>query len=120
MIVTRTTKGFLCAIVVSVLAAIVAGLVGARTDPSPLHRGSKADDAWDYVHTGVVFEATSKGAFHIRKKARWYADVHGIHAETRFFFRTNQLFATRHITYAVDTNSTISNIGIGWKLHKPF
>src|SRR6516162_6217523 len=103
------------------LVAIMGGFilfVLSRIDPTPLRTGSTADEAWTYIHTNspalVPFDSPL-----VSQGTSWRADARSIVQETRFYWRTNQLFATRTTTYVVSTNSVIVGIGSHWKFKWP-
>ena len=104
------------------LVAIMGGFmlfVMSRIDPSPLRAGSTADEAWTYIHTNSPALAQGESPL-VSQYSNWRADAHSIVQETRFCWRTNQLFATRTTTYIVSTNSVIVGIGSRWKFNWPF
>ena len=104
------------------LVAIMGGFIAfvmSRIDPSPLRVGSTADEAWTYIHTNSPVLAPGPSPL-VSQYSNWRADARTIVQETRFLWRTNQLFATRTTTYVVNTNSVIVGIGSRWKFKWPF
>ena len=102
------------------LLAVVIGRVMAHIDPSPLRVGATADEAWTYIHTNSPSLAPSGTASTVEARGSWRADARSIEHETRLYWRTNHLFATRKILYIVDTNSTITAVHSHWKFTWPF
>jgi len=94
--------------------------VEARTLRSPLSVGSTADEAWTYIHSPA--SRGSHGAFFTVTRQGWTAHAHDIQCEVRYFvyWRTNYLFATRHLVYLLGTNGTIVGTKSDWKLIRPF
>ncbi len=102
-------------------SALVVGLIVyliAAIGAPPLHVGSTADDAWTYIHTNLMVRAAASSRYQYwRSLSRGTADAKTVHWQTDFFYRTNQLLATRTITYTLNNSGVISQIKTHWNLN---
>jgi hypothetical protein len=108
--------------VIGLLGAMVAFVISAMAhiDPSPLRIGATADEAWTYIHTNSPTITPTGSSSIVDERSSWCADARSIEHETRLYWRTNRLFATRKMIYVVNTNSVITSVRCHWKFTWPF
>ncbi len=92
----------------------------ARTHRTPLSVGATADEAWTYIHSPTA--CRSRGPFLEVARVGWKAHALDIQCDVRYslLWPTSRLFATRHIVYLLNTNSTIIGTKSDWKWIRPF
>ncbi len=103
-----------------VLLTVLIVVLTARIDPVPLRSGATTDEAWSFIHTNHSAAAPVQNFPMLAQRRIWRADIHTIQQETRLYWRTNRLLATRTVTYAYNTNSIITRVHSRWRLAWPF
>ena len=116
----RLPKAGIAAMGLIIILVVFLMAAATNIDPSPLGVGATADEAWTYIHTNSTTLAPAGASPFVDERSSWRADPRSIEHETRLYWRTNRLFATRKVVYTVDTNSVISSVRSRWKFTWPF